>query len=719
MQKQINRPWFVRGAVSVFICVFALCALFWGGQAFAQEKEETEETEQASSVEMNGDRLEFSMKENKAIASGNVSIKKDNVTLLCDELEYFKDSKLAIAKGNVVLIQSGERVTGEQLTFNFETMKGDFKDATIAAKPFFGSGRKVTKVGENHIQIDQGRLTTCDYDKPHFSFLSRKIDVYPGEKATARNVRLLVGKIPLLYIPRFTQDLRDKKPVFIITPGYDKNWGPFVLTKWRYALNDAIDGVVHLDYRQKKDFAWGVDLNYKTAKFGEGLIRTYYMNERSVETDFYEERISPTIERERFKVQWRHKWQIDDKTSTILQYYRMSDAQILKDYFERAYEDDTSPSTYFLLTRGLSFGTLSLRADARVNRFESMVERLPELNLDITNRQIAETGLYFKNSTTFSNLTKVEATPSFDRRETMRFDVDSEVSYPAKLGFVEFKPYAGGQHTYYSKTISRDDYNSIRGIFRTGADLSTKFYRIFDVNTNWMDLDINRLRHIITPTVSYQYIHDPTIPDSKLDQFDSIDSLTRAHSVVFGLEQKLQTKRDLMNVDLVRVSVSTDFLLKEDTGPGGFNSVSSDFELTPYEWLSLYIDTAYDAQSERLATANFDIYINDESDKWYLKLGKRYNVDVDDQLTAEWGYRINPKWKFRTYQRFDLDTGVYKEMEFNLNRDLHCWEMDINFNHTRGEGDEIWLVFTLKAFPEIGFDFGSSFNKRKPGAQAE
>ncbi len=715
MGEAAKKTRFLRGLTGALVFALAAGCFLPGGAVQAQEETETT----ASPVELNGDRVEFSMKENKAIVSGNVAVKKDNVTLLCDELEYYKDSKLAIAKGNVVLIQDGERVTGDQLTFNFDTMKGEFKEASIAAKPFFGSGRKISKVGENHIQIDQGRLTTCDHDKPHFSFFSRKIDVYPGEKATARNVRLLLGKFPIMYIPRFTQDLRDKEPVFVITPGYDKDWGAFALSRWKYKLSDEVGGIVHLDYRQKKDFAWGVDLDYKTASLGEGMIRTYYMNERSVENDFFEERRTPTVERERFRVQWRHKWQIDERTSSILQYYKLSDADFLKDYFESQYRDDTNPSTYFLLTRGMNLGTLSFRADARVNRFESMVERLPEINMNIFNQQIAQTGLYFKNSTTFSNLTKVNASPSSDRRETMRFDVNSEVSYPMKLGFIEFKPFAGGEHTYYSKALRREDYNSIRGIFRTGADLSTKFYRIFDVATNWMNLDINRLRHIITPSIAYQYDHDPTIPDSKLDQFDEVDSLTRAHKIVFGLEQKLQTKRDLANVDLARVIVSTDFLLKEDTGPGGFNNVNADLEITPYSWLSLYFDSTYSAHEERLSTANFDLYINDESDKWYLKLGKRYNVEVDDQLTAEWGYRINPKWKFRTYQRFDLDTGVHKEMEFDLTRDLHCWEMDINFNHTRGEGDEIWLVFTLKAFPEIGFDFGTSFNSRKPGAQSQ
>jgi hypothetical protein len=89
---------------------------------------------------------------------------------------------------------------------------------------------------------------------------------------------------------------------------------------------------------------------------------------------------------------------------------------------------------------------------------------------------------------------------------------------------------------------------------------------------------------------------------------------------------------------------------------------------------------------------------------------------VDDQLTTEAGYRLNQKWAVRSYNRYDLDSGTLKEQEYTLSRDLHSWVMDINYNQTRGSGTEIWLVFTLKDFPDLGLDFGSRFNRRKLGA---
>ena len=88
-------------------------------------------------------------------------------------------------------------------------------------------------------------------------------------------------------------------------------------------------------------------------------------------------------------------------------------------------------------------------------------------------------------------------------------------------------------------------------------------------------------------------------------------------------------------------------------------------------------------------------------------------------ITAELNYVLNPKWKFKIYERFDINHGLQKEQEFTVTRDLHCWEMDISFNEKRGQGSEIWMVFRLKAFPDMAIDlFGTSFNRRKAGSQS-
>jgi|GEM_PF-458489 len=668
-------------------------------------------------VELNADNVEYSVDQDEVHATGHVIVVREENTLTCDHLVYSRKTNRATATGHVVLTlgQQGS-ITGDKFTFNIQTMKGKFENATIGAAPFFGQGESVAKVGPNQMQMERGYLTTCDHDKPHFRIVSKKIDVYPKDKVVARHVRLVAGRMPLMYIPRYTQRL-DRKPILVMTPGYDKKWGGFLLTQWRHQLNPNLKTTIYLDYRVRKDVASGFGVKYTIPHYGDGSIKTYYMNERNISSrHLWEERLQPTVERERFRGAWRHRWRVNNRTDAIWQYYKLSDQTFLKDYFERERDRDSSPATYFLLTHTLRRATISFDTEVRVNRFESIVEKIPEIRFDLPNGKIGPTNFYWKSVSSYTNFSKKDPSPTELRKETMRVHTLNELSYPLKVVFIELTPSVGGRHTYYSKSKDPSRYNIVRGQFFTGASLSTKFFRIFDLDRRYLGIPLNKLRHIITPSVNYNYSHEPTVPSSTFDEFDSIEAVGRAHSLTFILENKMQTKRKTKTIDLLRSSIETDFHLKESPTKGSFNDIKADIEFNPVDWISFSSDSLYNAHEDRLKTTNFDLYIN--GGNYYWSFGKRWTVDTDDQITTEFGYTMNHKWKFRIYERIDTRTGTVKEQNYSARRDLHEWYMDISFNQKRGEGDEILVIFTMKAFPDITIDAGTQFNRRKAGSQS-
>lgn len=195
---------------------------------------------QAQGVELNGDVVEYSMDGNVITATGNVVLKKDDTTLYCEYVEFARDSKMAFAEGNVRLKTGDGEITGDKLRFNFETKTGSFNGANIIAYPYFGAAQKVAKVGENELQMDDGYITTSDFDDPEFRITSKTVEVFPGDKLIARHSVLKIGKLPLFYFPVFKQSLVDKKPKLIFKPGHSKDWGTFVLTDYRYRLNQYI-----------------------------------------------------------------------------------------------------------------------------------------------------------------------------------------------------------------------------------------------------------------------------------------------------------------------------------------------------------------------------------------------------------------------------------------------------------------------------------------------
>ena len=187
----------------------------------------------------------------------------------------------------------------------------------------------------------------------------------------------------------------------------------------------------------------------------------------------------------------------------------------LKNYFPREYQQEAQNSnydTYFLLTRVMPHGTLTFNVDtSRVNRPLRGIERLPEVQYTLNNQQIGKSGFYAKSTDTFSDLTDQNYPKTFNNK-TMRFDSNNDISHPFKIGFISFNPHLGGEETYYSRTADINRAILSRGMFRGSLDMSTKFYRVWDYHTNFAGLNINGLRHVITPTVTYLYQAKPTFP---------------------------------------------------------------------------------------------------------------------------------------------------------------------------------------------------------------
>ncbi len=711
--------------VSLVMCLLAALA----GTALAFDPKSTQP------VELKGDTIEYKSDEAKFVVTGNVYLKQDNAVLFCDKLEFYRDKKEAHAEGNVILDTDKGRIWAEKVFYNFETKKGEFTNARLLADPIYGRARSIIKVRENYYIVQDGYVTTSDYDIPEYRVRSKRIDVYPGDKAVARSSVMYLGGVPVLYLPQYTQDLSGKRPHFSVTPGYKKNFGPFIFISYHTVLTDRIETTYHLDYRQAKGLGWGVDTKYDTRPFGRGLVRTYYTYEDN--TDMHRAWSDAEIlqeQQQRYRVEWRHQWEIDPSTLLIGQYNKETDPFFLKHYFLREYRTDGAPPTYALLTHTTSKTSMSLLTDIRVNRFESKVERLPEVNFTLSNQQIGLTGFYFKSTNTAVSLVKTEPSPADIRYRTLRLDSDNELSRPFKFAFLEFRPFAGAEETAYARTLDSRDNNAVRQVLKTGTDVSTKFYKIYDFNYNKYGIEINRLRHVITPTAGYLFQHHPTLASSKLFPYDGIDARTQTDKFSLGLENKWQTKREGKSVDLLRALLTTDFRLKDNRlisagttamteypSSASFGDVTLDMEFTPNKYVSLYSDMTYDNDLQHLRTANLDAYINSHKN-WTFDVSRRYTLDDDDIVTTLWEYRLNPKWRTMVYDRWNIDSGTLQEQRYGFVRDLHSWEVEFSVGRQKTmtkPASEVWIVFRIKAFPSLSTGGDTAFSHIRSGMQAQ
>lgn len=541
-------------------------------------------------------------------------------------------------------------------------------------------------------------------------------------------------------IPRYNQSLQESMMHVQVMPGSKKDWGPFLLTAWRYNLTDNVKGQIYLDYRQKLGFAEGFGANYNTLKFGKGDFKYYYTQER-VEHVFPGEPNRQGLF-QRYLIRLRHNWDIDSRTNFVGEYYKIVDAKrmvlgttynILKDYFPREYDKDALPLSYGLLHHNFTQSSIDMLLQKRTNRWYTQLEKLPEIKYSLPNIRIAETPFYFENFSQGASFNYKNAVPSSSTNDigVNRLDTTNKVSLPMRIAFFNVTPFLKEEQTYYDKDINGSS-TVLRNIFYSGADVSTKFYRIFNVKNNFLGMNINGLRHIITPTVGYAFNHEPTVLSSKLKQIDSIDAITRSNLATLELSNKLQTKRKGVTVDMFNFRVDTSYTFKPKTGDkrgSSFSDFLFNLELLPYSWMSIYADATLkhsgsrsDSGYGKFSTANYDISFGTSPDRSF-GVGQRYQRKGSNEITNSFNWRFNPKWKFSLYVRSDMGhdptiTHGVREQEYTISRDMHCWIVDFTYNIKRPEGHTIWLIFRMKAFPEMEFGFNQSYHRPKPGSQA-
>ena len=75
--------------------------------------------------------------------------------------------------------------------------------------------------------------------------------------------------------------------------------------------------------------------------------------------------------------------------------------------------------------------------------------------------------------------------------------------------------------------------------------------------------------------------------------------------------------------------------------------------------------------------------------------------DEEDGCIANLGQVV--RWNVGRHGYSNAGDAI--EQQYWIERDMHCWTvrmgMDVDENNTRS----FWMAFTLKAFPDIGFDF--------------
>jgi hypothetical protein len=477
---------------------------------------------------------------------------------------------------------------------------------------------------------------------------------------------------------------------------------------------------VLLDVRENQGFAWGVEHFYRLHSFGQGALRTYFVDDKCYESgvDCTRAKDHTSPAESRYRIQDRHRVKVDDSTSVTFELNKMSDEYLIQDFFYRdEFERIAFPDNYVSVVHATDAYSVSVLNRYRVDEFVPVVERLPEVHFDTHTQPIGDSPLYFRNEDTVSylNRTYKDVPDSEQNEEGARGDVRNRVSYALKLGDVAVTPFVGARHTFYSRDLDGDERTFIRNNAEAGADASVKFFKVYDASFHQWGIDIDQARHIFTPSVGYFYQSRPTHDAFSLQQYDRIDTLDHESTATVDFENKIQIKyRERANDpespvimrEFMRSVVSFEFALPQ-ADVSKLDQILMDVEVHPWSWMSLSADSRYSTEYARYEEANFDV--SHERGPLKLGFGQRVAYDQSNQSTMHVEWKMNPKWKIGVYERYDFsrsdesEGGQNDEFELVLERyNFYCWTVRLIYNRSHGENG-FFITFTPSAFPETSY----------------
>ncbi|MFT5469254.1 MAG: LPS-assembly protein [Verrucomicrobiales bacterium] len=533
--------------------------------------------EAAESIKIESLETTYDQELQIARAKGDVKIRYGDTLIEAREAEYHMATGDIFARDQVTIYRGGKIFHGEEAVYNTNTGVIVASGLRSGLDPlYFETGEVTLQADDTDVILTENTIiTTHDAEKPNYKIKARKINIYPDEYIVFKNATVIIGGVPIAWLPFLAQPMDDELG-YLFTPGYSDAWGPYILNQYGFLVGEHTLATAHVDYRAERGLAGGIELESMRHKNTEefGRIEFYYAADDGFALDTGgNPRIAPDVDRERWRLDVEHRVYLPgpEKSSLYLDIdiNKLSDRFFMLDFFPGEVRQDPSPDNIINLVKNHPRGTLSVLGRYQLNDFFRTDVRSPEIALDLIRQPIGNSNVFFEGELSYSVLEERLGAPErdfsttraqiardrFDRLDSglldpsvIRFDPAEEADllgqldrlldersfnrlngygqlvYPMQYGgWLNLVPRAGIGYTDYASvtgngsTISQFD----RTMVHAGLDASVKFSKVYS-NVHSERFGIEELRHIFQPYVRYSWIdNDPLTSD-----FPRIDRLT-------------------------------------------------------------------------------------------------------------------------------------------------------------------------------------------------
>jgi len=217
-------------------------------------------------------------------AEGRVEVVQGDRRLSADQAVVHETTKVATLQGRVVIVAGEDILTGESGAFNLATRMGELQGARLFVKRnhFHVDGRLIRKTGENSYYAEGVKVTTCDADRPFWSFTADRLTVVQEGQATAHGASFRLAGVPVLYMPWTMLPVGTQRQSGFLMPNvaFHRTSGSVVELPFYWAITNHMDATFFQTVITSRGYLQGLEYRYRSHREGGGTIRGSYLYDR-------------------------------------------------------------------------------------------------------------------------------------------------------------------------------------------------------------------------------------------------------------------------------------------------------------------------------------------------------------------------------------------------------------------------------------------------------
>lgn len=498
-------------------------------------------------VHISADRVDYDRTREVLYLRGHVEIRQEPWRLFADEVKVDLNTRQAFATGGVKITQGeGESartlLSADQAEVDLSGAAGWMEKARLSV-PWQGGeitlhGQRMERVNETTYRIEEGSMTPCQCPEgkvPDWEVEAQHLTAETEKQVALKGARVKIRGWTVLYLPYLSYPIGTQRRTGFLLPILDLSSldGFEVTLPFYWAFSPSADLTLYPHYIAQRGFESGAEARYNLDPAAQGEARAYFI------PDLKEEAY-------RWSAQWNHNSVWGRGSDAKLDFNLISDNEYVIDFdhdlarrYDRYLEsrliaDQAWPYAHlygeFSWFDDLQGGDLRPSPLGK-DRDELMVQRLPELRLQVLTRRLLGP-LYADLSVRGDNYWRQEE----DQGRGLMLDVFPRLVLPRSLGpGIQFVSAAGYHGILYRPDPDFDRDASALGQAEAAAQVSALLDRIYPGKPEG-----SRYRHTMEPRLFALYQSQPEEPNDPF--FSSVDPRPERGYAGLNLEQRLFRK---------------------------------------------------------------------------------------------------------------------------------------------------------------------------------